>query len=263
MDDSKNQTPKEEEKITQNEAPIEVAPENSPQNQSEPQEGQSVPVSPAPARQKTGKEAALDTLIAKRQDILNKLKEKNPLVLEARRKISQILPALRGSGSGHTMGLIREAERLEFSIATEAYTPKKEKELIKQLREIRTELSKHKELDAARKKIDAERAILDSLLSEIKTLENSLLNVRKECDVAYSEVLAERKAAYEQRPRMREEPRHERPEGGRRFGREEKKRHSPDDDMEKYAKDYDDTVSMDEICVIEKKEKKKEQDAES
>ena len=262
MDDSKNQTPKEEEKINQNEAPIEAAPENSPQPQSDSQESQPAAVSPAPARQKTEKEAALDTLIAKRQDILNKLKEKNPLVLEARRKISQILPALRGSGSGHTMGLIREAERLEFSIATEAYTPKKEKELIKQLREIRTELSKHKELDAARKKIDAERAILDSLLSEIKALENSLLNVRKECDVAYAEVLAERKAAYEQRPRTREEPRRERPEG-RRFGREEKKHYDPDDDMEKYAKDYDDTVSMDEICVIEKKEKKKEQEAES
>ena len=34
-----------------------------------------------------------------------------------------------------------------------------------------------------------------------------------------------------------------------------------DSDMQKYMKDYDDTVSMEEIVIFEKKEKKKEEEA--
>ena len=219
----------------------------------------------AEQRQKTEKETVLDNLIAKRQSILDRLKAKNPLVLESRKRISSIIPALKGAGSTHTMELIREAERIEFSIATEAYTPKHEKELIKRIREIKTELSKHKELDAARKIIEAERSTLQALLSEIKVLEGELAEVRKQCDVAYSDVLAERKASYEQRQRGREPSQYQREErregpGPRRRGREDRHEHM-DSDMQKYMKDYDDTVSMEEIVIFEKKEKKKEEDA--
>ena len=215
-----------------------------------------------PERQKTEKERLLDELIAKRQSVLDKLKAKNPLVMESRKRISSIIPALRGKGSAHTMDLIRETERIEFSIATEAYTPKKEKELIKRLREIKTELSKHKELDEARKLIESERSNLSTLLTEIKVLEGELAEVRKACDAAYAEVLAERKASYEQRQRTASEqhPREHHHEGpGRRRGREDRHEHV-DSDMEKYMKDYDDTVSMEEIVVFEKKERKKEEE---
>jgi uncharacterized coiled-coil DUF342 family protein len=206
-------------------------------------------------RPRTQKEQELDALIASRQSIIEQLKAKNPQLGEARREVAELIPSIRGKGSGRAMELVREEERIEFSIATEAYTPKKEKELLKRLREIRTELSQHKELDAARKKVDEKRAAMRTLVSEIRELERKLSEARAACDAKYAEVLAERKEAFAQRQRGREQKRHEQQETRRRFKQTERKREY-DDEMSKYMKEYDDTVSMDEIVQIERKEKK-------
>ncbi len=208
-------------------------------------------------RQKTGKEQELDALISHRQSVIEQLKAKNPLVLEARKSLSLLIPSIRGKGSSRVMELVREEEKIEFSIATEAYTPKKEKELLKRLREIHAELSKHKELDAARKKVDAQRSHLHSLVSEIRSLERQLADARKACDDKYSEVLAERKAAYEFRQRSREQKKQRQLEDLRERVRSER-RQERDAELSKYTKDYDDTVSMEEIVQFEKKEKKKD-----
>ncbi len=211
-----------------------------------------------PSRPKTGKELELDTLIAKRQEIIEKLKSKNPLVVEARKKIGGLFPSIRGSGPSHTMKLAAEAEHMEFSIATEAYTPKKEKELIKHLRGIRRELSQHKEIDDARKAVDAQRHALHSVLADVRGLEHELAEVRNTCDAIYAEVLAERKSAYEQRQKNREDRRQKQFVEIQHHVKQERKKQY-DDDITPYLKNYDDTVSMDEIVQIEKKEKKKEE----
>ncbi len=245
---------------------VEIPGEKNATDTSSSQAKEQAPAQAAPQREKTPKEQELDTLIAKRQAILDALKAKNPAVSDARRKISGMIASMRGKGGGRTFGLIDEAERIEFAIATEADTPKKEKELIKRLKEVKAEIAKNKELDAARKAIDAERHILNTLMSEIKDLERQLVETRKACDEAYAVVVSERKAAYEQRQKGRQErsERSERPE--RRFDdaprrRAKPERHSEyDSDMDKYMKDYDDTVSMEEIVVIEKKEKKEQKE---
>jgi len=215
--------------------------------------------SAAPVHQKTQKEQELDALIAKRQGILDSLKAKNPLVSESRRKVSVAIASLRGKGGGRTMNLLEEAERIEFAIATEADTPKKEKELIKRLKEVKAEIAKNKELDTARKAVDAERHILNALMGEIKTLEHQLVETRKACDEAYAAVVAERKASYEQRQKGREDRRERKFDDLRRRVKHEKKQEY-DSDMDKYMKDYDDTVSMEEIVVFEKKAKKEEKE---
>jgi len=219
-----------------------------------------------PDRPKTEKEQQLDALITKRQEVIEALKSKNPAVGECRRKITALLPALSGAGASHTMKLVEEAERLEFAISTEADTPKKEKDMIKRLRAINSEISKHKEIDQARKAVDAERSHLRSLMSEIKTLEHELFDARKACEDKYSEVLSERKAAYEKRQKGREDrARRQGEEQHRRFDdlrdrvRKEKK-NEYDSEMDKYMKDYDDTVSMEEIVQIERKEKKEKKE---
>jgi len=213
------------------------------------------PSSSPPQREKTQKEQELDSLISKRQGILDQLKAKNPQVADSRRKVSRLIAALRGKGGGRTMGLLAEADHIEFAIATEADTPKKEKELIKRLKAIKAEIAKNKELDAARKAVDAERHTLNTFMGEIKALENQLVETRKACDDAYSAVVSERKAAYQQRQQGRQEKRERKFDGPPRRAKHEKKR-GYDSDMEKYMKDYDDTVSMEEIVVFEKKEKK-------
>ena len=70
-------------------------------------------------------------------------------------------------------------------------------------------------------------------------------------------MLSERKAAYEQRQQGRQRRENAQYDNQRRHERSDKKREY-DEDMSKYMKDYDDTVSMDEIVIIEKKDKKKE-----
>lgn len=209
-----------------------------------------------PSRPKTAKETELYALISKRQEIIEKLKGKNPLVIEARKKIAELVPSIRGNGASHTMKLASEAEHVEFSIATEAYTPKKEKELIKRLRGIRQELAKHKEVDAARKAVDSQRHALHAVVSDVRNLERELAEVRGKCDIAYAKVLAERKSAYEQRQKSREERRHRQlVELQERVHEEKRKRH--DAELKPYFKNYGDTVPMDEVVVIEKKEKKR------
>jgi uncharacterized coiled-coil DUF342 family protein len=210
------------------------------------------------SRPRTQKEQALDELIVRRQSIIEKLKAKNPAVNEARKKVAASIPSVRGKSAGPAGGLFRELERLEFEISTSAYTPKKEKELLKHLRVVKAEVSKHKELNEARKKLDSERSSLNSIISEIKALEHELFEVRKACDDAYSAVLAERKASFESRQKHREEKQHKKFEEHEHRVRAERKREY-DDDVGKYLKDYDDTVSMEEICIFEKKGKKKEE----
>ncbi|MEM2137930.1 MAG: hypothetical protein QW568_02485 [Candidatus Anstonellaceae archaeon] len=213
----------------------------------------------AATRPKTAKEQELDALIAKRQEIIEQLKSKNPVVAEARKKIAALLPSVRGAGASHTMKLAEDAERIEFLIATEADTPKKERDLLKRLREIKAELSKHKEFDSARKAIDAERSALHSAMHEIKSLERQLAEVRKKCDAVYAEVLAERKSAYEQRQKGREERQRKRFEDLQQRVRKERKKQF-DSELEPYMKKHDDTVSMEEIVQIERKGEKKEEE---
>lgn len=222
-----------------------------------PNEAPQTPSQEHPDRPKTQNERALDTLIQKRQEILEQLKAKNPLVMEVRKRIAAVIPSVRGRGASAAARLFDEMERLEFEIATSAYTPKKEKEMLTRLRVIKAEIAKHKEISAARQRLDAERAALNTVVSDIKGLERELADVRNACDAAYNDVLAERKAAYAARQRRREEQHHKKLDELRDRVRVEKKRQY-DDEVGKYMKDYDDTVSMEEICVFEKKEKKKE-----
>jgi len=211
---------------------------------------------PSPDRPKTAKEQELDTLIAKRQEIIEQLKSKNPRVAESRKKIAAMLPSIRGTPASHTMKLAEDAERIEFLIATEADTPKKERDLLKRLREIKAELSKHKEFDSARKAIDAERSMLRSAMHEIKALERELAETRRKCDAAYAEVLAERKSAYEQRQKGRVERQQKRFEDLQQRVRKERKQQF-DSELAPYMKKHDDTVSMEEIVQIERKGEKK------
>ena len=239
---------------------VEIPGEKNAADTSSSHAAEQAPAQASAQREKTPKEQELDALIAKRQAILDALKAKNPIVSETRRKISVMLASMRGKGGGRTFGLIDEAERIEFAIATEADTPKKEKELIKRLKMVKAEIAKNKELDAARKEIDAERLVLNTLMSDIKELERQLVETRKACDEAYAVVVSERKAAYEQRQKSRPERQERRYDDAPRRRAKPERKSEYDADMDKYMKDYDDTVSMEEIVVFEKKEKAKKEE---
>jgi len=214
-----------------------------------------------PVRPKTQKEQELDALIAKRKSIIDSLKARNLLALQARKKIAALIPLVQGKGAPQAIRLMEEAEKTEFSIATEAYTPKKEKELIKRLRQIRHELSKHRELEAAHHAIGSARKELHSITCEIKSLERQLAEARKACEDKYSEILAERRAEYEarlkrkaERAKLSEEEKRRRIKELQRRVQQEKKRQR-EAEMAKYMKKHDDTVSLEEIADIERKKR--------
>lgn len=207
-----------------------------------------------PDSEKTQKEKEFSELVAKRQAILDQLKAKNQIVKEHRQAIASLISSLRGKGGGKTMRLIREAERIEFMIATEADTPKKEKELIKKLKQIRSEIVMNREADEIRKQIDSKRQSLNAVLAEIKALESDLAEARKACDNAYLQVLQERKERFEQQKRERLAQKKQ-----ERMKAVEEKSRKRRSEMEKYMRKYEDTIPMDEIVIFEKKEKKKEE----
>lgn len=206
-------------------------------------------------RPKTEKEKELDALISQRQKIIEELKKRNPIVLKSRKTLASLLPKLQGKGMDKTLTLLKKAEEIEFSIATEAYTPQKEKELLKNLNKIKESISNYKELEGIKKDIEHERKALRTTLSQIREFEAMLLQTRKKCDETYAAILAERKAAYEERQRKKKE-RMERAvrELTQRVKAEKKRRY--EEEISKYKKNYEDTVLLSDICIIEKKEKK-------
>jgi uncharacterized coiled-coil DUF342 family protein len=82
----------------------------------------------------------------------------------------------------------KQKRALEFRIATAAYTPKMEKELIKHLKKIDEQLDKVKEVERARRKIKyVEQDILDGE-TEIGRIEVELKTIRDELRKLYDEM---------------------------------------------------------------------------
>ncbi|MEM4348429.1 MAG: hypothetical protein QXN37_02565 [Candidatus Anstonellaceae archaeon] len=215
----------------------------SPQQQSQP--------STKPKRPRTQKEQELDTLVQKRKQIIQQLKAKNQQATTCRKEIAQIKSLISVKGGSKTPRLIAEVERLEFAIATEAYTPKKEKEMIKKIKELNEQIAKNKEVDELRNKFHEQRRMLKEIVAEIKALEHELASVRKACDQKYAEVLAERKEAQERRKQEQQK----RLEQLKQRVKEENERLRKKQ-LSKYMGNYEDTVTLDQIAIIEKKEKK-------
>ncbi|MEM4554322.1 MAG: hypothetical protein QXT25_00535 [Candidatus Anstonellaceae archaeon] len=211
---------------------------------------QQQPQAPKPKRPRTQKEQELDAIIEKRKQIIQQLKAKNQEAAACRKEIAQIKSLISVKGGSKTPKLIAEVERLEFAIATEAYTPKKEKEMIKKIKALNEEIAKNKEVDELRNKFHEQRRILKEIVSEIKSLESELASVRKACDQKYAEVLAERKEAQERRKQAQQR----RLEQLKQRVKEENEKLRKKQ-LSKYMGTYEDTVTLDQIAIIEKKEK--------
>lgn len=81
--------------------------------------------------------------------------------------------------------LRREIKSVEYRIATQAYTPKKERELLKELKSLQFEYDKVIEIERARRKLTLVARDIDYIDADITKIEESLKAIRTELNDLY------------------------------------------------------------------------------
>ncbi|MBI5051526.1 hypothetical protein HZC08_02085 [Candidatus Micrarchaeota archaeon] len=82
----------------------------------------------------------------------------------------------------------KRKKALEFQIATQAYTPKIEKELLKQMKKIDDELNKVREVEKARRKKRFIEEDIKEAEAQVTTIEEELKKIREELKVLYGDM---------------------------------------------------------------------------
>lgn len=146
-----------------------------------------------------------------------------------------------------------EAEKLEFSIATSAYTPAQEKELLKRMHGVQERLGAAKEKAKGWEESQKWRAELSVLLGERDAIRKELDGLRVELEALYQVII--RAGSQEILARREQQARTERKkEWAERDVERRKQRREEHDEMAPYLKDsHDSHVSLEEIAVIKKK----------
>ncbi len=130
----------------------------------------------------------IDELEKKKSELIERIKALNRRIRYKKYEQKALEPFLEQTKEVQIAPYRKQKRALEFRISTAAYTPKMEKELIKQLRKIDEELDKVKEVERARRKIKyVEKDITDGE-GEIVTIETELKIIRDELKKLYDEM---------------------------------------------------------------------------
>ncbi len=187
---------------------------------------------------------AMQQKLARKREIIDQLKASNSAIEKAKQELMN-LPHTGRPGKVSPERLEEQADRLEFAIATCAYTPAQEKALLRKLDVIRLELLQvKKEYEASGAGAEA-RKHLETARNERRALVGELQTLRKEIDTIYKELKdtdAQRAAERTDRTVRRSG------NDERRKAREEERK-----EMEPYMKEVDPFVSLEEIAEIKRK----------
>ncbi len=189
---------------------------------------------------------AMQAKLQRKRTIIETLKNSNETVETLRRELMALPVAPRSaSRSRSPERLAEQIDRMEFQIATSAYTSKQEKDMIRELEAVQAELA------AARAEVKASgdgaqvRNKLDAARDERRKLVGELQTLRKDIDSIYQQL----KAADEKRAEEMAERRERRS-----YGEEKRKaREEEAKENEPYMKEVDPFVSLEEIAEIKRK----------
>ncbi|MEM2908929.1 MAG: hypothetical protein QXT05_00115 [Candidatus Bilamarchaeaceae archaeon] len=135
----------------------------------------------------------------KKAELIEKIKVINRRLRYKRYEQKALEPFLEKTKNVDIEPIKRRKRSLEFRIATQAYTPKIEREWIKEVKDIDEKLAEVREIERARKKIRYILADIEKGEKEVKDIEEDLKKIREELRKLYSEMKsvrnAERKAA--------------------------------------------------------------------
>lgn len=219
-------------------------------------------------------------LKAQKDALLEEAKTLNPKLSALRAQLAPMAAELKKTAGSNSSRLRSQIDEIEFKIATEAFTAKHEKELIKSKKGLEEQLKSASAADTLYKKVSELRAQLNPLSQRRDEIDAQLDLLRSQMSVEYEKS----KTEYEKSKKDREKKafdslkarygkKDERPNASApgaphpRFehrGSHDRKPHREklDADEAKYLKKHDDFVSLEDIVVMEKKEKKEEKEAE-
>jgi uncharacterized coiled-coil DUF342 family protein len=191
--------------------------------------------------------ARIKELETRKAELIEQIKKLNEKLKYKRYESKAISPFVSSRAGYHAGPLRRRYNELEFRIATEAYTPKIEKEMIKELKKMEAELKKAEEAEKARRAQLHIEEDLKKAEEEHAGIEAQLQGIRGELNNLYDFIRTERaKQAEERREKryddMRERAREERSEDRKK-------------EWSQYMKPVDSHVSLEDVVIIEKKKK--------
>ncbi|MFA5105779.1 MAG: hypothetical protein WC506_02345 [Candidatus Micrarchaeia archaeon] len=193
-------------------------------------------------------ESRISELEAKKTQLIDKIKELNNTIRAKERQLERSAGVDRDAPRPGQIA--RELEQMEFRIATAAYTPKIEKDMIKRVNELQKELAAAKEADRKRRKLMYAEGDLKAASEERAKIEKELNDIR-----------AELKTLYNSRKEANNADRKDRAEAERHHSQDERRRKRDREFREENAehlKPFERFVSLEEIVQM-KKEKSDEQ----
>lgn len=126
-------------------------------------------------------------LESEKNSLIERIKELNKRFRYKNYELKALEPFLKQHEKVN-VGPLRERKRkLDFRITTQAYTPKIERDLLKELKKIEDELTKYKDVEKGRRK---ERFVKQDLLeiqAETSKIEERLKVIREELKILYEE----------------------------------------------------------------------------
>ena len=140
----------------------------------------------------------IDELEKKKGELIDRIKQLNRRIRYKEYEEKALRPFLEQTKHVQIAPYRKQRRALEFKIATAAYTPKMERELIKKLKKIDEELEKHKEVERARRKIKYVEQDITEGKTEIGKIEEELTTIRTELRKLYDEMKTYRISARKQ-----------------------------------------------------------------
>lgn len=142
--------------------------------------------------------ARIDELEGKKTELIERIKALNRRIRYKKYEQKALQPFLEQTKDVQIAPFRKRKRALEFKISTAAFTPRMEKELIKQLKKVDEKLDEVKEVEKARRKIKYVEQDIKDGEGEIVTIEAELKTIRDELKTLYDENKALRAAAKRQ-----------------------------------------------------------------
>jgi len=140
----------------------------------------------------------IEELEKKKSELIERIKQLNRRIRYKKYEQKALEPFLEQTKDVKVAPYHKQKRALEFRISTAAYTPKMEKDLIKQLREVDKKLGEVREVERARRKIRYVEQDITEGESEIVKIETDLKVIREDLKKLYDEMKTLRVASRKQ-----------------------------------------------------------------
>lgn len=129
-----------------------------------------------------------------KNELIERIKELNKRLRYKKYEQKALEPFLEETKNVRTGPLRKHKRDLEFRISTQAYTPQIERELLKEMKKVDSELEKMREIEWARKKKRLVEQDVEEANKEILSIEEKLKTIREELKQLYDNIKTIRSA---------------------------------------------------------------------